>query len=1367
MTSGIGTSLRLLVAALAVLVANAVYAGGPVDCTPVQNANLDGENILADFAGAAMVLQNNPTGFGDQFTTTAEPSIGSELNELYFTNDSDTLYFGITGNLSPEVGLQNTMLLFIQTPSSLMFGDLVTADITGAPALIGMDGVTLDFGPNYCITITNTNGTFEGLLHDLSDPMSVATPLTEGVDFSVNNSNQSGVDDIPASDPFQQEINAANNDGTGFEIAVSAAALGVNPANFDFLQVQALIANGAGFVSNQSLPPIAATDPFLGDGGGVGCLGIDDPTATPPAEVSFFTFPSINNVFINLNPSGSAPGGSQDGMDIPADFGMGNRIALQNNYTCFGDAAPFSPTPSDGSEIDQLFVASDGAKLYLGATGNVPPQDGLRNSIIFLVDVNDGFGVNTLPTDLAIDGGGPLLNLSNTVLPAGFNPRWAVQYYRENGAPQAIVEDLAFNGTEIAPLFTVDGTVHTDPARNAFGSDLSNLMGVNNIAGDDPIQQAMLAETAVDGVQFSLRLTGGAVGESLGYDVEADPGIKVMAFIASGSGFISNQFLPPLNPTTGEVRMSNDTVSPALTISDATVDLVTTVLSNQTAANATANSVERVTDIAVTVDITHPNMEDLTIDLFHAASNTTVRLWDGNVAGANMQTTFAVGGADLATWTAPGNTGTFEVNDPVNDSLLDFNGIDPTDGDWTLFITDNVVGGGTGTLNSWSISLEQEVGGGVGCIGNRDPDTNPLDLPAEFPGATTVDFTVGSLLGDGAPNFGGGNSPGTNIPSAYAAAAVATQNNHTCFGDAQDAGLPIVTGNELDAMYVENTIERIQFGIAGNLQPDPPFGPNGYVLLIDSIVGGETVISAGTNGDAIITGLNGTVMDAGFTPDFALGIREELGGFRVDFADLQNDTIRLLGNGGFESGSGLLNPPGINEGGSELDEMFVQNDADNLYVGLTGNLEGNGNPLVLFLDTANTGAGLVLATAGAMGVPGVINDIDGEILTAGPNGDGPEYALVLTRSGDFFDSATLVNLSTFATTSLPFAAEVPMSDPLEFVLAPNTFVGSNANVDGVNGDDSVPPAQQEILAATAESGVIFSIDRASLGSPANGSAIGLCAGITSPDGFWSNQFLPGISNGINNSPNVGNANNMGGVDLATAGQTFQSYTLSGTPSQPSTYNGLDIPTAMAGGANPLTTQNNSTGFGNRSQEAFDNSGCTQVAVSNVNLEGVTGCECFQNNPPCLGGGLELAGLVDTGVEIDIALSEIGLGPVMAGNEPTIRVLAILTGGTGFLSNQTLPGVGGMDGDACNLGFMPDFTMFDGDQFFTYTLTADAGGFDGDIDGDGDVDMADYDALASVLVGNVVSEPEFGNSDVNNDGERNGLDIAAYLDIVLP
>ena len=1365
MKTGFAKFSSLMVTVLALMAVNTAYAGGPVDCSIQQNANLDGENILADFAGAATVLQDNPTGFGDQFTTTAEPSIGSELNELYFTNDSDTLYFGITGNLSPEVGLQNTLLLFIQTPASLQFGDLVTADITGAPALIGMDGVTMDFGPNYCITITNTNGVFEGLLHDISNPMSVATTLVEGVDFSVNNSNQSGVDDIPASDPLQQEINAANNDGTGFEIAISAAALGVNPANFDFLQIQALIANGAGFVSNQSLPPLVATNPFFGEGGGVGCLGVDDPMATPPNEVTFFAFSSPQSVNTFLDPMNSAPGGSQDGMDIPTDFGAANRLALQNNYTCFGDAAPFSPTPSEGSEIDQLFIASDGAKLYLGATGNVPPQDGNRNSIIFLIDVDDGFGVNVLPTDLAIDGGGPLLNLSNTVLPSGFNPRWAVQYYRENGAPQAIVEDLAFNGTEIVPVFTVDGTVHTDPVRNAFGSDLSNLLGINNIAGDDPIQQAILAGTAEDGVQFSLRLTGGAVGESLGYDVESDPGIKVMAFIASGSGFVSNQFLPPLNPTTGEVRMSNDTVMPALTISDATSELVTTVLSNQTATNALATSLERITDIAVTVDITHPNMEDLTIDLFHAASNTTVRLWDGNVAGANMQTTFEVGGADLATWTAPGNSGTFETNDPINDSLLDFNGVDPTDGDWTLFITDNVEGGATGTLNAWTIALTQEVGGGVGCIGERDGDVNPLDLPAEFPGATTIDFTVGSLLGDGAPDFSGGNSPGTNLPGSYPAPAVATQNNHTCFGDAQDAGLPIVTGNELDAMYLENTMDRLQIGLAGNLQPDPPFGPNGYIILIDSIVGGETVISSGGAGDQIITGTNGTIMDAGFTPDYALSVREFFGGFRADLTDLQNDTSRLLGVGGFETGTGVLNPPAINEGGSELNQMFLQNDADNLYVGLTGNLEGNGNPLIVFLDTANTGASTLLATAGAMGVPGVIPAIDGELLAAGPNGDGPEYALVLTRSGAFFDTATLVDLVTFTTTSLPFATEIPATDPLEFTLAPNTFVGSNENVNGVNGDDGVLPAQQSILAATAESGIIFSIDRASLGAPANGATVGVCAGITSGGGFWSNQFLPGISNGSVNSPNVGEI--MGGIDLSVAGQTFQSYTLSGTPSAPSTYNGLDIPTAMAGGANPVATQNNSTGFGDRSQEAFDNANCVEVAVSNVNLEGVSDCECFGGNPPCLGGTIDLAALVDTGMEVDLALADIGLGPVMAGNEPTIRILAVLSGGTGFFSNQLLPGVGADNaGMTCNLGFTPDLSMVAGDQFFEYTLTSDAG-VAGDIDGDGDVDMDDYDALAGVLVGNVVSEPEFTNSDVNNDGLRNGLDIAAYLDVVLP
>ena len=49
MSFGLSKTIRMMTTALALLAANSVFAGGPVDCTPLENFNLDGENILADF----------------------------------------------------------------------------------------------------------------------------------------------------------------------------------------------------------------------------------------------------------------------------------------------------------------------------------------------------------------------------------------------------------------------------------------------------------------------------------------------------------------------------------------------------------------------------------------------------------------------------------------------------------------------------------------------------------------------------------------------------------------------------------------------------------------------------------------------------------------------------------------------------------------------------------------------------------------------------------------------------------------------------------------------------------------------------------------------------------------------------------------------------------------------------------------------------------------------------------------------------------------------------------------------------------------------------------------------------------------------
>lgn len=1329
---------------------------------------VDGRDFSTKY-GSPILVQNNPTGFGDQSPGVVADSEGSELDQMFLANDPNFLLVGLTGNTPRQDTGQNTIIVFIDTGAGGGSTVLATAAMSGSLALVNMDGVTLDFAPNYALTVWTDGGiTNTGLLYDLTNPTDAGTPLAEGVEFALDNTNLLGVNAEVASDPLQQEINATTAT-TGLELKISLASLGFTTpiVASTTIKTQAIIVSNTGSVSNQSLPPLNPT--VSGVGGGVGCLGIHDPGATPPNLIDFgsVSFPGLQFHSYLLDHTGTDPGVVLDGAAIPTDFG-GAAASTQNNHTCFGDAAAFSPATSNGSEIDEIYVTSDGQKLYIGITGNLPANDTFNNTITVFVGINDFNGVNQIPGP-PLPGDPPVLNggsgaiqgIANVFLHSGFMPRYAIQYWRSGGQHHATVEDLAFDTPEIPLEFTTDVTRHLDPALNTFGVDLGNVDGVNNIAGDDP--QEAKAVTAVHGVQFSIRL-GTAPPTGLDYNVLADPGIDIVAAVISGTGFISNQFLPPLRKTTGVVLMSNDTIPAALAISDATGGGPSTISSTAPLTDAATQGLQRVTGIEVTVNITHPDMGQLKIDLHHPASNRTVVLWNQEPAGAgqaDLNATFAVGGADLSTWT-PGNPGPFEVSDPVNNPLSTFNDVDPTDGDWVLFVTD-FTPGGTGTLNTWSVKLTETVGGGVDCIGFSDFG-NPLNIATAFPTAEVIHYNVNPGFEDGPPTFGA-NPAGSNIPSVYPTPAKATQNNYTCFGDAIPTGLPNNPGNEMDDLFISNTEDRLQIAIGGNLIVGAD--GNAFILLFDTKPGGLTSPFAGLptpprpiGGDANNpgeNGLNGMTMDAGFQPDFALSTSEFFGGYKVEFVDLTTMQTFLRGFQSFDSLSGLLNPPGLSPG-SELDELFLQNDATNLYIGFTGNLEGNGNAFIIFLDTV-PGGSPVLATgigrtlgwpvplSGTSSIPGQ-NGVEGDILNAA---FGPEYAIVVDRQGAFFQTAKLVDLNDFVNppTDIPFATN--------FTIAPNTFVGNNDNVDGVNNLSSDDPAQQAINAATATTGLQFAIDRTSIGSPADGTAIGVSVILVGGTGYWSNQALPGLGGGLDNLSAT-----MEPVDAATAGHTFAAYTLSAVPAAPATYDGTAIPTAMAGGPNPLATQNNYTGFGDQiADPTFDNTNCTQVAFDNSNLQGVTGC-----GTPCVTGSVVGAELVQTGMELDIALADLGLGPVVCGSEPTIKALALLGNNTGFVSNQLLPGIGG-GGFLSNLGRGADLSTVSGTQFFSHTLTFPCGCDPADINGDGLIDQTDVIDLIAVLLGNSADPCTLQNADVNGDTFTDGLDVQTYVSLVVP
>ncbi len=119
-----------------------------------------------------------------------------------------------------------------------------------------------------------------------------------------------------------------------------------------------------------------------------------------------------------------------------------------------------------------------------------------------------------------------------------------------------------------------------------------------------------------------------------------------------------------------------------------------------------------ITDIDVTIDMSHPWVGDLSFILTHQASNSSVTLIDRPGLPAS---TYGCDAADLLVTlddaaalpveeqcgeSAPTINGTFTPNNP----LSAFNGLS-ADGTWVLTVTDDYTSADSGTLNAWQIQL--------------------------------------------------------------------------------------------------------------------------------------------------------------------------------------------------------------------------------------------------------------------------------------------------------------------------------------------------------------------------------------------------------------------------------------------------------------------------------------------------------------------------------------------------------------------------------------------------------------------------------------------------------------------------------------
>jgi len=201
----------------------------------------------------------------------------------------------------------------------------------------------------------------------------------------------------------------------------------------------------------------------------------------------------------------------------------------------------------------------------------------------------------------------------------------------------------------------------------------------------------------------------------------------------------------------------------------------------------------------------------------------------------------------------------------------------------------------------------------------------------------------------------------------------------------------------------------------------------------------------------------------------------------------------------------------IFQGGSELDQLFVTHDTDSIQIGLTGNLETNGNRVILFIDTKEGGESLLVDDQGGGG--GAVPGMQGNTLAKAPD-ETPvyyDYGLEFNTWGgtlyvDLFDLQA--NTKRYVGANALNSGEGILEggdNPNDMLVALN-----NNNELGVGGEEmrDDPPADLEAAAATATTGFEIDLPFADVDITDFGSTVHIFAVLVNGDGSWlSNQSL--------------------------------------------------------------------------------------------------------------------------------------------------------------------------------------------------------------------------------------------------------------------
>jgi glycosidase len=230
--------------------------------------------------------------------------------------------------------------------------------------------------------------------------------------------------------------------------------------------------------------------------------------------------------------------------------------------------------------------------------------------------------------------------------------------------------------------------------------------------------------------------------------------------------------------------------------------------------------------------------------------------------------------------------------------------------------------------------------------------------------------------------------------------------------------------------------------------------------------------------------------------------------------------------------------PDGNSGGSELDQLFVTSTTTTLYLAVAGNLEPNGNAIILMFDTNGLAGGAsVLDATGATStwlgsVPnsaagtkmptGFTPDIILEVQAHSPNQTLSLYAYSFDATGKLASEDTVGQVE--ATPGFPTA------DTITGTIRGTSYTFQLALNNSHTGPVSAGSSAANPTGAGAATGLEIGIPLSLLG---NG-PYQILVGLTGASGFWSNQFLPPMNPGTNRGWRP---------DLSTRGITPYTYYL--------------------------------------------------------------------------------------------------------------------------------------------------------------------------------------------------------------------------------